>query len=82
MIENTTEDIYYLGQKAEYLFQFEDFWHWVNKATILFRAYKPKGAKTICLDKNNHDCKIGIDFMYARDNDLFPIKVYALNKNN
>ena len=78
MEQEATKDIYYLGKKAEYLFEFHSFSRWVHLASSLFNIYKPKRAKTICLNKNKEVCKIGADFMHARDNDLFPIKVYAI----
>lgn len=65
--------------KAEYLFEFGNFNQWVRKASQWFKPYK-FGYHYVCLDKENNVCHIGEDFMNARDKELFPVKVYALNR--
>ncbi len=61
-----------------YLFQFDSYLGWVNHAQ---RAWKKAGIRsdyTICLDAQGRPCRIGRDFMAARDQGAFPVKVYAL----
>lgn len=65
--------------KGELLFEFASFSQWVNKATSWFAPYK-YGYSCICLDTAGNVCHIGEDFKHARDNDLFPVKVYALQR--
>ncbi len=65
--------------KGELLFEFNSFSQWVNKASSWFKPYK-YGFSYVCLDKNNNVCHIGEDFMNARDNNLFPVKVYVLQR--
>lgn len=63
--------------KAEFLFQFDSFDKWVNKASTMFKPYH-FGYAYICLDVENNVCHLGEDFMNARDKNLFPVKVYSL----
>ena len=58
------------------LFQFDTFSSWVNHASSWFKPYRH--LSYVCLDKNNNVCHIGKDFMYSRDNNLFPVRVYKL----
>jgi len=69
-----------LKVNGEFLFQFDNFTHWVNKASSKFRTYSHSGMVCVAFDKNGKVCHIGEDFMNARDNDLFPIKVYSLER--
>jgi len=64
---------------GELLFQFYTFSQWVNHASSWYKPYKSQ--PTITLDKNNNVCHIGADFMSARKNDLFPIRVYRLQRS-
>lgn len=59
------------------LFTFEDYQDWVDSATGRFRMHAVSSANTYCLDYRNRLCEIGKDFMRARDEGTFPIKVYA-----
>jgi hypothetical protein len=70
-----------LKLQAEFLFEFRNFTDWVNNASKRFRPYK-YGYHTIAVDTNGMVCHIGQDFMIARDEKLFPIKVYALQRSH
>lgn len=63
--------------KAEYVCEFIDFNNWVNKASSWIGGY-PRDQKVICIDINGNALTNGLDFMKARDNDLFPVKAYRL----
>lgn len=65
---------------AEYLFEFESFQRWVNKAQSWFKGYNMRMGNIICIDKNYNVCACGEDFMLARDLNLFPVKVYELKR--
>jgi hypothetical protein len=65
--------------KGELLFEFKSMSQWVNKASSWFKPYK-YGFAYICLDKNGNVCHQGEDFMNAEAKDLFPVKVYALQR--
>lgn len=65
--------------KATFLFEFISHSNWVNKAPSWFKPYR-YGHHTVCIDKNGDVCHIGEDFKIAKDNDLFPVKVYSLKR--
>lgn len=54
---------------------FHSFEQWVNKASALRLG---KHEEVICVASDGTICHIGSDFMFARDNDLFPVKAYRL----
>ena len=61
-----------------YLFQFDSFAGWVNHAQ---RAWKMAGVRsddTLCIDAAGRICRIGRDFMLARDQQQFPVRVYMM----
>lgn len=62
---------------AEEVTTFLDFQEWVNKATSRIGGFR-KEQKIICVDIKGNTLTIGEDFMYARDNNLFPVKAYRL----
>lgn len=62
---------------ADEVTTFSNFQEWVNKATSRLCGFRREQI-VICLDKLGNVCTIGEDFIYARDNNLFPIKVYRL----
>ncbi len=68
-----------LTLQGRFLFEFSSHSKWVNKAQSWFAPYR-YGYSYVCLDKNNNVCYIGEDFRIADENDLFPIKVYALKR--
>ena len=63
---------------GELLFEFETFGEWVNKATVKFERCGYRGSQTICVDAHGRICTLGKQFMLARDEEAFPIKVYAI----
>lgn len=63
---------------GEYMFEFSSFERWVNKAQSWFRNCGVRSDDTICLDSKGRVCLSGKQFMRARDDGSFPIKVYRL----
>jgi hypothetical protein len=61
---------------GEFLFEFHSFANWVNKASSRFRECGHRSANCICVDSAGRICLVGAQFMRARDEDTFPIKVY------
>lgn len=76
MKNNSIENI-----KYEKLCDFTSFLQWVNKASSWIGGHGNLET-IICLDKNGNACPTGKQFMYARDNDLFPVSAYRLIKND
>lgn len=64
---------------AEFLFEFDSFERWVNKASSWFKG-KTKYDVIVCLDRNGFVCHIGEDFMKARDEKSFPVKCFRLKR--
>lgn len=64
---------------SETICVFDNFNQWVNRATRLLGHLE--NEEILCLDKNGNHCYVGKQFMFARDNDLFPITAYRLIKN-
>lgn len=60
------------------LFQFHSFSNWVNTASRRFKPYR--FDTTICADSLGNILNDGADFGHARDNDLFPVTVYRVDK--
>jgi hypothetical protein len=54
------------------IYTFETFTQWVNKA-----ATRIAGTGAECIDARGRVCRIGRDFMRARDEDAFPVVAYA-----
>jgi hypothetical protein len=61
---------------GDLLFEFKSFGHWVNSARNLFYQSGYSGDQTVCVDTKGRLCEKGKEFMRARDDDSFPIKVY------
>jgi hypothetical protein len=53
--------------------QFDSFAQWVNRAPFWLTARGPH-VKAICEDAKGRPCRIGADFMRARDEDAFPVR--------
>ena len=51
--------------------QFHSFQTWVNKATSWIGGTNP-----LCADAKDRICRIGADFMRARDEDAFPVRFW------
>lgn len=63
---------------GELLFQFSSFAQWVGKASSWFRNSGVTSERTICVDIKGRVCRTGKEFMRARDDGSFPIRVYAI----
>lgn len=51
--------------------QFNSFQSWVNKAAAWIGGTNP-----LCADAKDRICRIGKDFMLARDEDAFPVRFW------
>lgn len=51
--------------------QFDYFEDWVSNATRLLN-----GQNAVCIDTQFRRCRIGSDFMRARDEGTFPVRFY------
>ncbi len=63
------------------LFQFDSFLGWANHAQ---RAWKGRGLRsddTLCIDAAGRICRIGRDFMRARDEGKFPVTVHMMRED-
>lgn len=56
--------------------QFQSFSSWVNRAQHAWQAIGVRSDDTICLDAKGRMCRMGRDFMIARDEGAFPVTVY------
>lgn len=63
--------------EAEEITTFHTFQQWVDKASSRIGGFS-REQRIICIDKEGNTLTIGADFMYARDNNLFPVKAYRL----
>ncbi len=71
-----------ISLKAELICEFKSFSQWVNTArSRLGNGKFSPTEKIICIDINNNTCNSGKEMMYARDNNLFPVKAYRLIKS-
>ena len=64
---------------AEHDQQFENFSQWVNKASSWLTRHPdyndgPNAFQAICFDAKGRLCRIGADFMRARDENAFPVR--------
>lgn len=74
------EDKVKIELTAEYICEFISFNQWVNNAKNWIGTFG-KQQEIICIDKNGGYLHQGSDFMYARANQLFPVKCYRLIRN-
>ena len=65
---------------AKEITTFDTFSEWVNKASSRLSGYR--NDEIICVDKNNDVVLEGKDMMHARDNKLFPVKVYVVVRSS
>ena len=63
---------------GEELFSFPDFNSWVNHASRIWRLHEVRAQDTLCIDAEGRVCTKGAEFMRARDEGSFPVKVYRL----
>lgn len=61
-----------------HLFDFNSHTEWVNKATNWYRNCGVHSARTIAVDSVGRVCATGREFMRARDEGAFPVKVYQI----
>jgi hypothetical protein len=61
-----------------YLFEFTDFDDWCDHARARFKRSGHDSTSTICLDRQGRTCYRGKDFMQARDESTFPVRVFSL----
>lgn len=64
---------------GEELFSFRSFTQWDNKALSLYGQHNAGSGKAIAVDKSGRICRIGADFMRARDNEDFPVRVFRVD---
>lgn len=60
------------------LFQFNSFDHWCDTAARQFRSHGVRGCDVVSVDAKGRVCAIGKHFMKARDEDAFPVRVFAV----
>lgn len=60
------------------LLEFHSHTEWVNKATRWYRNCGVHSARTIAVDSVGRVCATGREFMRARDEGTFPVKVYEI----
>ncbi len=65
-------------QVGEPAFKFNSYEQWVNKAQSWFSSASLDNGKAVCVDMAGRVCRIGRDFMRARDDGSFPVTVYPL----
>ena len=61
--------------QAELITTFHDKLEWINKAQSRIGRFR-QDQKILCVDKNGNILTIGLDFMVAEENDLYPVKAY------
>lgn len=62
------------------LFAFRSFTEWVNKARSWFRTCRVPSCDTVCIDAKGRICRTGKQFMRARDDGAFPVRVFAVEE--
>jgi len=63
------------------LFQFDSFAGWVNHAQNAWKKRGVRSADTLCIDALGRICLIGRDFMIARDEQQFPVRVHLIRRD-
>ena len=76
---NSTQLLVVVG---EYLFEFSSFNDWVNEAQRIWRFHGVRGDNTIVVDSKGRLLQKGKEFMRARDDGSFPVKVYRALVDN
>lgn len=59
------------------LFTFDNFTQWVNRAASWFANSAANPHDCVCLDRQGRICSAGWDFHKAREENMFPVTVYA-----
>lgn len=63
---------------GELLFEFSSYENWVAKAGGWFAKAEVRGHECICVDSVGRLCRVGKQFVRARDEGTFPIRVYRM----
>jgi hypothetical protein len=58
------------------VFSFSDFENWCDTAKNKFMNAGLRGPDTLCMDTRGRLCKSGKEFMRARDDWSFPVRVF------
>ena len=64
------------------LFQFDSFSQWCDKARSWFKQRGANIHNTICVDTKGRICATGKEFGKARNEDAFPVRVFAIEVND
>lgn len=64
---------------GEELFSFSSFEQWVNKAQSWYAQHRAGDGRFIAVDQSGRICRIGRDFMRARDEEDFPVRVFRVD---
>lgn len=56
--------------------EFTSFEQWCNKATSWFQTCGVTPEKLICIDAKGRICRVGSDWMRARDEGAFPVRAH------
>ena len=64
------------------IFSFSDFEEWCDTAKYKFESAGFVGRRAICVDSQGRLCFRGKDFMLARDDGSFPIRVFSYSTSN
>lgn len=65
---------------GEPLLQFDSYQQWVNRARTWFEGLGKGSYEYICVDVSGRVCTCGKQFMRARDENTYPITVYAIEE--
>lgn len=63
---------------GEELFGFTSFNDWVNNAQYKFAAAGVRSPDVLCVDSAGRIMEKGAEFMRARDEDTFPVRVFKM----
>lgn len=61
---------------GEEVFSFSDFEDWCATAKWKFEDASLRSCNAICIDTRGRVCQTGIEFMRARDDRSYPIRVF------
>lgn len=61
---------------GEKLFEFVSFDNWCDTARRKFVAAHVRGDETLCVDASGRLCTCGKEFMRARDEGTYPVRVF------
>lgn len=60
------------------LFQFADFQQWINKGESWYHQHGARPINSISVDSAGRICTAGREFIRAREEGTFPVKVYRI----